>query len=202
MDEHNEASDLFGIVAFTRAAEGLKTTMRSGWTSAGRPESVAEHSWRVCLLAVVLQSRLPPLDFPRLIKMCIIHDLAEVIGGDIPAPEQRASATGKAADERRDLEQLLAPLPEPLREEVAGLWDEYTEAATPEARVAKGLDKLETILQHTQGDNPEDFDYRFNLGYGRAFTSEISVLADLRAILDRETELRARAVEDRAGEAS
>ena len=82
-----------------------------------------------------------------------------------------------------------------LRDEVTSLWDEYEAAQSPEARLVKALDKLETILQHTQGDNPRDFDYRFNLGYGRQFTADHPVLVELRAILDSETERRAREAE-------
>lgn len=63
---------------------------------------------------------------------------------------------------------------------------------SPEARLAKALDKLETILQHTQGRNPADFDYRFNLTYGRQYTEGHPVLAAVRALLDDETERRAR----------
>ena len=72
-----------------------------------------------------------------------------------------------------------------------GLWDEYEGAQTAEARLAKGLDKLETILQHTQGMNPADFDYDFNLGYGRRFTEGDPVLAALRDRLDEATRRRA-----------
>jgi len=63
--------------------------------------------------------------------------------------------------------------------------------------VAKALDKLETILQHTQGANPPDFDYRYNLEYGRRFTADHPVMVALREILDRETERRA-SEQDRA----
>ena len=63
---------------------------------------------------------------------------------------------------------------------------------TPEAQLAKGLDKLETILQHTQGLNPTDFDYRFNLTYGQAYTAAHPILAAIRARLDEATEARAR----------
>ena len=73
----------------------------------------------------------------------------------------------KGDQERRDLLQLLAPLPERMRAEIAALWDEYEAATSPEAKLAKALDKLETIMQHTQGKNPPAFDYRFNLEYGR-----------------------------------
>jgi putative hydrolase of HD superfamily len=190
-------SELLGVVEFLRAAEALKTATRSAWTSAGRPESVAEHTWRLCLLALVLYPSFPDVDFARLIKICIIHDLGEAIGGDVPAPEQARRSGGKAADERRDLLKLLAPLPAPLREEITTLWDEYEAAQSPEAKLAKALDKLETILQHTQGQNPADFDYRFNLTYGRQFTRDHPVLEALRVVLDEETERRAREAERR-----
>jgi hypothetical protein len=68
--------------------------------------------------------------------------------------------------ERLDLLEILAPLPGGLRAELVALWDEYESATSAEARLAKALDKLETIMQHNQGLNPENFDYRFNLGYG------------------------------------
>ena len=71
--------------------------------------------------------------------------------------------------------------------EILELWDEYEAAATPEARLAKALDKLETILQHTQGKNPPEFDLAFNLGYGRQHTAQPELIAQIRAILDRET---------------
>jgi putative hydrolase of HD superfamily len=190
-----EPVEMAGVLDFLRAAEGLKTATRSGWTSAGEPESVAEHTWRLCLMALALHPWFPHVDFARLIRICIVHDLGEAIGGDVPAPEQALRGVSKSADERRDLLALLAPLPAAQRDEITALWDEYEAAETPEARLAKALDKLETILQHTQGQNPADFDYRFNLGYGRQFTADHPVLVALRAELDAETERRARETE-------
>lgn len=142
-------------------------------------------------MATVFESYFSDVDYARLVKICIVHDLGEALNGDIPAPEQ-VGRPDKAADERRDLMTLLEPLPARLRDEIAALWDEYEAAVTPEARLAKGLDKLETILQHTQGKNPDDFDYRFNLGYGRNYTTGEPLIAALREILDEETERRAR----------
>jgi putative hydrolase of HD superfamily len=190
-------ADLGGLLEFLRGTERLKTVTRSGYTAAGRPESVAEHTWRLALMALLLAPEFPEVDFARLVKICLVHDLGEAIGGDIPAPEQarRAAAgesAGKAAEERRDLLTLLEPLPEDLRAEITELWDEYEAARSPEAKVAKALDKLETILQHTQGRNPPGFDYRFNLGYGRQHTAEPPLIAAIRAALDQATEDRAR----------
>jgi putative hydrolase of HD superfamily len=192
MSDERELAHLGGVLEFLRAAERLKVMTRSAYTSAGRAESVAEHSWRVCLMALVLRHEFPGVDLGKLIAMCVIHDLGEAIGGDVPAPEQAArlardpTAT-KSAKEREDLLTLLAPLPEHTRAEITALWDEYESATSPEGRIAKALDKLETILQHTQGANPPDFDYRFNLAYGRAFTADHPAIVRLRRVLDEET---------------
>ncbi len=185
-----QTDELEGTLAFLRAAERLKTVTRSAWTSAGQAESVAEHTWRLCLMAMVLYGRADGLDPAKLVKMCLVHDLGEALGGDIPAPAQQAGAP-KADRERADLVQLIAPLPPAVRGEILELWDEYEAAVSPEARVAKGLDKLETILQHTQGANPADFDYAFNLAYGRRYTAADPLMTALRARLDAETARRA-----------
>jgi putative hydrolase of HD superfamily len=185
--------ELTGVLDFLRGAERLKATHRSAYTSEGQQESVAEHTWRLCLMAMVLAPEFPGVDFAKLVKICLVHDLGEAVGGDVPAPEQARRreaglATGKGKDERRDLLTLLETLPRRLGAEIAELWDEYEAAQTPEAKLAKALDKLETIMQHTQGRNPEPFDYRFNLTYGRDHTGGPELIAQIRAILDAETE--------------
>jgi putative hydrolase of HD superfamily len=185
-----DTSEIHGVLAFLRAAEQLKNTHRSAWTSGGQPESVAEHTWRLCLMALLLGDSFPDVDFARLVKICIIHDLGEAIGGDIPAIHQ-VPGESKAAQERADLLKLLEPLPERLRAEITGLWDEYEGAATPEAKLAKALDKLETIMQHNQGKNPPDFDYRFNLDYGKQHTRGNPLIEAVRELLDQDTARRA-----------
>jgi putative hydrolase of HD superfamily len=185
-----DSSELQGVLDFLRSAESLKNTLRSAWTSEGRPESVAQHTWRLCLMALLFESEYPNIDFPRLVKICIIHDLGEAIGGDIPAIDQ-VEGDSKAEQEREDLLELLTPLPQRLQDEITTLWDEYENASSPEARLAKALDKLETIMQHNQGMNPVDFDYVFNLGYGQKYTSGDPLIERVRAVLDRETAQRA-----------
>lgn len=181
------SSEIIEILDFLRNAERLKNTIRSSYTSTGRPESVAEHTWRLCLMAMVFEKAFPEVDMSRVIKICLIHDLGEAINGDIPAPEQTGSP-GKAEAERQDLLQVLDPLSDALRNEILGLWDEYEQASTPEAKTAKDLDKLETIIQHNQGTNPPDFDYTFNLEYGQEYTTGHPVISDIRKIIDSETE--------------
>jgi putative hydrolases of HD superfamily len=181
---------LHSILTFLRRAEALKHTYRSAWTSTGEPESVAAHTWRLALMALVLAPQFPEVDLLRLLKICLIHDLGEALNGDIPAVEQ-TDGPEKALQEREDLLALIDPLPAELRAELLALWEEYEAAGSPEARLAKGLDKLETILQHNQGANPPDFDYAFNLDYGRQYTQTPALIAELRRLVDVDTRARA-----------
>ncbi|HEY0808619.1 MAG TPA: HD domain-containing protein [Longimicrobiales bacterium] len=184
-------ADLAGVIEFLRAAEQLKNTTRTSWTSSGAQETVAAHTWRLCLMSLLFERNFPDVDIAKLIKICIIHDLGEAIGGDISAVEQQ-HRPAKAEQERADLLALLAPLPMHLRDDITALWDEYEAASSREAMLAKALDKLETIMQHNQGQNPAGFDYRFNLGYGRQYTVGDPVIEAVRELLDKETEERAR----------
>ena len=187
-----QTEELHAILTFLRRAEALKHTYRSAWTSKGEPESVAAHTWRLALMAMVFAPSFPDIDPLRLLKICLIHDLGEAINGDIPAIHQ-SEDDGKAAQEREDLLSLIDTLPETLHAELLTLWEEYENAASPEARIAKGLDKLETIIQHNQGDNPADFDYDFNLNYGNTYTRAPVLIAELRRIVDADTRGRAEA---------
>jgi putative hydrolase of HD superfamily len=186
-----DASELAGMLTFLRRAEALKMTTRTSWTSDGAPETVASHTWRLCLMAMVFAPYVPGIDLGKLLRICLVHDLGEAIGGDISAVLQ-AGAPSKAEQERADLLELTTELPATLRDELVALWDEYEGATSPEARLAKGLDKLETILQHNQGAMPDGFDFRFNLGYGTRYTADEPVLQQVRAVLDADTEARAR----------
>ncbi len=178
--------DLSDILEFLRASEPLKSTLRSGFTASGRPESTAEHTWRLCLMALLLEDEYPDLDILKLMKICIVHDLGEAINGDIPAVDQTTD-TNKNVEERRDLEQLSASLPDALKNKVMDLWDDYDQGNSEEARLAKALDKLETLLQHTQGDNPDHFDYGFNLTYGKKQTDYDDLTRGIRTLIDRDT---------------
>lgn len=174
------------ILAFLDETNRLKDTLRSGRTPQGRQESTAEHSWRLCLMVMLFGDELEGIDLLRLIKICIVHDLGEAISGDVPAVDQHAG-DDRAARERADLMTLCTPLPDDLRAEIIGLWDEYAEASSPEAVLAKGFDKIETMLTHTTGKNADDFDYAFNLSYGVPATDRHPLLKALRARVDMRT---------------
>lgn len=182
----SQTSRLLGIIDFLQAAERLKSTLRSGTTSQGRAESTAEHSWRLSLMVMMFDRELGDCDRLKLLKLCIVHDLGEAISGDVPAIHQQVD-DGRHQRERSDLVRLCAPLPEDLRQEIVDLWDEYNSAASLEAILAKGFDKLETMLQHVIGRNAPDFDYGFNLSYGLKQTDKHPLIKQLRALVDEAT---------------
>ena len=191
---------LAGVLDFLQAAEQLKDTLRSGRTARGRAESTAEHSWRLCLMVMLFEPELAGCDLLRLLKLCLVHDLGEALHGDVPAVAQAADPD-RMSRERADMIALCAPLPADLRRELLELWDDYAAAGSPEAVLAKGFDKLETMLQHLVGRNPPGFDYAFNLTYGAAQTARHPLLRQLRDVVDAQTRARlaeARPVHDGA----
>jgi 5'-deoxynucleotidase YfbR-like HD superfamily hydrolase len=102
-----------GILEFLRSAERLKTTLRSAHTSTGQAESVAEHSWRLSLMALLFRDALPDINLGRLLSLCVIHDLGEALSGDIPAPEQARLRGPCSMRRRRGWLRRTAPRPRP-----------------------------------------------------------------------------------------
>ena len=182
-------SDLQGTLTFLREAERLKSVLRSAYTSTGQQESTAEHSWRLCLMAMVFEGEFTGLDFGKVLKLCVLHDLGEALHGDIPAVQQNQNPH-KSANERADLQTLMQTLPPRIADDFMSLWEDYENASSPEARIVKGLDKLETILQHNQGINPPGFDYGFKLGYGQKHMAAHPLLMQIRALFDADTRAR------------
>ena len=160
---------------FIREVERLKSVERTAWTTSGRRESTAEHSWRLAWL-----------DRLRVLQLALVHDLGETYDGDIPAVAQGDPAA-KERVERAAVERLAGCLPEGAGRELRGVWEEYEACRTPEAKLVKALDKAETILQHNQGQNPSGFDYEFNLGYGAEWFRADEMLQRLRGLLDADT---------------
>ena len=81
-------------IEFLNIIEKLKCNTRHSWTSSGRHESVAEHSWRLAVMAMLCADEYSDLDMNKVIKMCLIHDFGEAITGDIP--EMKAMNTDEA----------------------------------------------------------------------------------------------------------
>lgn len=185
-----DASELAqAIHRFLTAVEPMKEHTRTAWGSQGRQESVAEHSWRLALLALLVAPHLGQLSQQKLLELAIVHDLGEAFTGDISAPLQSRN-DGKARTELETIDTLARLLPESDGERVRSLWREYNDGSSAEARAVKVLDKLETIFQHNQGRNPADFDYAFNLDYGAGLPADHPLLMALRELADAETQSR------------
>ena len=153
------------LLEILAVAERLKCNTRHSWTSTGRHESVAEHSWRLTLTALLAADEFPDVEIDRVIRMCLIHDLGEAFTGDIPAFEkQRQDETHEAAV----LARWVETLPEPLRTEWQSLYAEMEVLATPEAKLYKALDKLEAVIQHNEADIGTwlPLEYELNISYG------------------------------------
>ncbi len=178
------------VVDFVERVEGMKVQTRTAWASNGRHESVAEHSWRLAMLALAAAPHLPGIDAGHLVQLCLVHDLGEVFEGDVAAPAQRDGGS-KEASEREAIVRLTGELGGAAAGRIRALWEEYNAAQTPAARAAKALDKIETIIQHNQGDNPPDFDYGYNLAYGASLAHDAPLLVELRRIVDEGTRSRA-----------
>ena len=103
---------------FLSVLEKLKCNTRHSWTSTGRHETVAAHSWRLAMMAFLLKDELGDVDMDKVLRMCLIHDIGEAVTGDIPSFDKTAS---DEEAEVRAIEEMLAPLPEPLRGEMSAL---------------------------------------------------------------------------------
>lgn len=161
-------------------AERLKDATRHCYTSGGRHESVAEHSWRLCLMAWFLRDEFPELDMDKVLQMCLIHDLGECFTGDIPTFLKSNADTDK---EDNLLLNWVATLPEPYCTDMTALYAEMAALETGEAKLYKALDKLEAVIQHNESplDTWLPLEYELNLTYGNDAVAFSPYLKALRA---------------------
>ena len=161
------------LAILTRAGR-LKTATRHCWTASGRQESVADHSWRMALMALLLskEPEFRELDLDRVIRMCLIHDLGEAFTGDIP--------TFAKGDRDRAVEQdcwasWLATFPEENREEWQAL-----------------LEELEAVISHNESDRdtwlPLEYDLQFT--YPEKAVQFSPWLKELKKAVDQWTEAK------------
>ena len=167
--------------------ERLKDATRHCYTSQGRHESVAEHSWRLALMAYWISDEFPEADMDKVIRMCLIHDIGEVFTGDIP------TFLKTSADEDAEEKLLYAwvdTLPAPFREEMRALYREMEARQTTEARIYKALDNLEAVIAHNESRietwQPNEYDLQRTYGYDKVAFSPY--LTALRNAVRQETE--------------
>lgn len=171
---------------FLSVLEKLKCNTRHSWTSTGRHETVAAHSWRLAMMALLLKDEMRGIDMDKVLRMCLIHDIGEAVTGDIPSFEKTARDEDT---EVQAIEGILSTLPEPLRGELSVLFAEMDALETPEARVYKALDKMEAVIQHNEAplDTWIPKEYTLNLDYGIENAQEFPYLKALRSEVKKAT---------------
>ncbi len=135
------------IAEFARAAAGLKTLKRAGWAdklSIADGESVADHSYLTAIIGMILSDKIG-LNSERVIRMALLHDLAEsrigdIVPGQIPSMEKMRIENEAFAD-------IVSALPDALKLEYTHIWNELRAGVTPEARLVRQADKLDMALQ-------------------------------------------------------
>ena len=136
------------LLDFLAKAGELKSTPRTGWLESGvkNPESVADHSYRTALAAMVL-SDANGLDTCKVMRMALLHDLAEAETGDITPKEKKESHREL---EDNAMKNILSVLDDAQRELYWSIWTEYQEASSPEAILVHDVDKVEMVLQASE----------------------------------------------------
>ena len=175
--------ELLDILSVT---ERLKDAVRHCYTSGGRRESVAEHSWMMTVMAFFMRDEFPDADMDKVIEMCIIHDLGEAFTGDIPTFEKTKE------DEKREedlLSEWIKTLPSGYAEKMQLLYEEMEEQKTQEAKIYKAIDKLEALIQHNMSDLstwlPLEYDLQKTHGNDKVGFSEY--MKELRAEVLKDT---------------
>lgn len=172
----------------TRAA-ALKKTPRHCWTEPDRRESVADHSWRLALMAMLLSGEpaFQGIDMNKVIRMCLIHDLGEAFTGDIPSFEKTEGDT-----QREDAQFLnwVKTFPPAQKKEWSALLEEMAERRTPEAKTYKALDQLEAVISHNESDLSTwlPLEYTLQFIYGKDTAEFSPYLIQLHQAVDQWTE--------------
>ena len=180
------------LLAFLRRIETLKTNPRHAYTAGGVRETVAAHSWRTALLAMLLAPEFPELDMNKVIRMCLIHDLGEAVTGDIPAFEKTDE---HRSQERLALAQLVDTAPAADAAQMHALFAEMDALQTPEARLYKALDRIEAVIQHNESDIATwiPLEYQLQQTYGWENLDEFPAMLALRRQVLADTQEKIRA---------
>lgn len=178
------------IIEFSKIAGKLKKIKRIGWSmrvGIKNAESVADHTFRAALMAMVIAD-LKKLDTEKVIRMALIHDLGEAIIGDWDALQTKLD--GKVEEKQRKeneaLGKILALLPEELREKYTEIWEELVKGETPESRLFKQVDRLEVLLQAVEYEKEGYEKEKFAAFWGAKRSLKDADLVEIVKLLEEE----------------
>ena len=170
------------MLKFLTIVGRLKQTDRTGWVKKNipNPESVSDHMYRMSIMAMVLGNSMGSLKKDHCIKMCLVHDMAESIVGDI-TPHDGISSEEKHQREEEAMQYLCNMVDKDVGKEMKDLFMEYENQETEEAKFVKDLDKFEMILQafhyEQELNKPGSLQEFFNSVEGKLKTPVVKELA-------------------------
>ena len=135
------------ILDFFNTVANLKSIPRQGWIeklNIQNPESVSDHAYSMTVMSLIF-SQIKKLDTYKVLKMSLIHDLAESHTGDI-TPDQMPK-NKKTELEDTAIRKILQDLPAHINNDLLSVWHEFIERKTAESILVHDLDKLEMALQ-------------------------------------------------------
>jgi putative hydrolase of HD superfamily len=135
------------LLDFIYLAANLKTISRQGWIeklAMKNPESVADHTFSMAIIGMVLSDS-QNYNTQKILKMILLHDLAESITGDF-TPKQK-SKKEKMVLENTAMENILENLPKDMQKQYLSIWNEYQTNETTDANFVHQIDKFEMALQ-------------------------------------------------------
>lgn len=169
----------------------LKDTTRHCFTPGGRHEDVAEHTWRMTMMAFFVRDEFPDADMDKVIKMCLIHDLGEIFTGDIPTFDKTDADEEK---EQNLLTDWVKSLPEPYSSEMLSLYGEMDALTTKEAKIYKAMDRIEAVISHNEADISTwaENEYELQLTYGNGNVTFSDYLTKFRNLVREESKEKIR----------
>lgn len=176
------------LLQVLKQAARLKQTLRHCYVGTDRKESVADHSWRIALMAMLMrhEEEFASFDMDKVIRMCLIHDLGESFTGDIPTFRKNADDAKKEDDL---FHEWIEGFSEPVRSEWKELVAEMEAQQTNEARLYKTLDRVEALIAHNESDLstwlPLEYDLQYT--YGKKEMQAFAYMKELRQLVDEWT---------------
>ncbi|PSW31371.1 phosphohydrolase [Photobacterium phosphoreum] len=144
--------EIKGILEFMVEIEKLKSVSRQTKpVGLSRYENSAEHSWHVCLSALVLKDYAnETIDITRVMKMLLIHDLGEIDAGDTIIYSSETNEN--KLKEQNCIVRLFKSLPNTISDEYIQLWGEFEKGESSDAIFAKAIDRVPPLLHNIHGD--------------------------------------------------